>query len=171
MMADDVRMLVAAVEKELPEERAVWPGGWPDQIEAALIDAVRSIRAEYGRAHNGVRGAVGQWRTHRGTDRPDDLTVLAATDPESMGQKLAYTDVVGLGDVTWEYFLMLLGKPGVKADVWIVRFVSKAVGRTTSSPETRDLVKAAAAELGTDPTALDHAIWSHQRGRSGLTGA
>ncbi|MBB5788950.1 hypothetical protein [Jiangella mangrovi] len=208
MADDDVRTLVAAVERELPDDWAAWPGGWPGQIEAAHIDAVRSIRAQYGQEHNGVRGAVGKWRAHRGTDRPDDLSVLAATDPAvlagivgkqqlsggvskaeamieaarnlsglgvrhaadvdpaSMGQKLAYTDVTGLGDVTWEYFLMLLGKPGVKADVWINRFVGRALGRTPSPAESRDLVKAAAVELMVDATALDYAIWSHERGRS-----
>jgi len=25
-----------------------WPGGWPGEIEAALIDAVFSVRAHYG---------------------------------------------------------------------------------------------------------------------------
>lgn len=208
MTDDEVQTLVAVVRKELPDDWAAWPGGWPDQIEAALIDAVLSIRAQYGQEHNGVRGAVRQWRDHRGTQRPDDLTVLAATDPvvlagivgkqklsggaskaeaiveaarnlsnlgvrhaadvdpDSTGHKLAYTDVTGLGEFTWDYFLMLLGKPGVKADRWIVRFVSRALGRTTSSDDTRDLVKAAAVELGVDATALDHAIWSHHR--SGL---
>lgn len=205
-MADDaVLTLVAAVRRELPGDWAAWPGGWPDQIEAALIDAVLSIRAQYGQEHNGVRGAVRQWREHRGTPCPDDLSVLAGTDavvltgivgrqklsggaskadaiveaarnlsnlgvrhaadvnPDSTGQKLAYTDVVGLGAVTWEYFLMLLGRPGVKADRWIVSFVSQALSRTVSPDESRDLVKAAAAELDVDPKNLDHAIWSHAR--------
>ncbi|TDC52920.1 hypothetical protein E1212_07185 [Jiangella ureilytica] len=205
MANDDVQTLVAVVRTELPGDGPAWPGGWPDQIEAALIDAVRSIRAAYGREHNGVRGAVGQWRAHRGSDRTDDLTVLAETDPavltgivgkqrlsggaskaeaiveaarnlsklgvrhaadvdpDSTGQKLAYTDVVGLGDVTWEHFLMLLGRQGVKADVWINRFVHRALRRTPSSAESRDLVKAAAAELRVDATAIDYAIWSHAR--------
>jgi hypothetical protein len=35
----------------------------------------------------------------------------------------------GLGPVTWDYFLMLLGTPGVKADTWIVRFAADALGR------------------------------------------
>ena len=209
MTDDDVQTLVAAVRKELPDDWAAWPGGWPDQIEAALIDAVLSIRAQYGQEHNGVRGAVRQWRDHRGTQRPDDLSVLAGTDPvvltgivgrqklsggaskaeaivdaarnlsnlgvrhaadvnpDSTGQKLAYTDVIGLGSVTWEYFLMLLGRPGVKADRWIVSFVSRALSRTVSPAESRGLVKAAATELGAGQTALDHAIWSHARATAG----
>lgn len=204
---DDVQVLVAVVQRELPAEWAAWPGGWPEQVEAALIDAVLSIRAQYGQEHNGVRGAVGRWREYRCEDRPDDLKVLAETDletittivgrqklsggaskaqtildaaqnlvtagvlhaadvdPDSMGQKLAYTDVAGLGPVTWEYFLMLLGRPGSKADVWIIRFVGDALGRQVGKDEARVLVVAAAGRLDVDATTLDHAIWSHRRGR------
>jgi hypothetical protein len=57
-----------------------WPGGWPGQIEAALIDAIFSIRARYGNRSRGtgVYGAVARWRDHRPADA-DDLTILAAT--------------------------------------------------------------------------------------------
>lgn len=63
---------------------------------------------------------------------------------------------------------MLLGHPGVKADTWIRRFVADAIGRGSEASEAGSLVKAAAAALGVDPTALDHAIWRHM---SGITGA
>ena len=39
----------------------------------------------------------------------------------------AYVAVRGLGTVTWDYLCMLLGVDGVKADVWIVRFVGRAL--------------------------------------------
>jgi len=61
-----------------------WPGGWPGEIEAALIDAIFSIRARYGSrsARTGVYGAVVRWQDHRG-GRADDLASLAATsEPE-----------------------------------------------------------------------------------------
>ena len=48
-----------------------WPGGYPNAIELALLDAVFSIRAHYGRAAGpghptptGVPAVVGEWRKH-----------------------------------------------------------------------------------------------------------
>lgn len=205
MADDDVQVVVAAVRTALPEDWASWPGGWPDQIEAALVDAVLSIRAQYGQEDNGVRGAVARWKAHRGSDRPDDLTVLAATDvatltgivgrqklsggaskaaaiveaaqnllavgvrraadldARSVVHKDAYELVKGLGPVTWTYFHMLLGKPGVKPDTWILRFLREALGRPVGTDEARELVAKAAVELRVDETTLDHAIWSHRR--------
>lgn len=74
-MDTDVRLLVAALRRDVPH-RPAWPGGYPDEIDAALVDAVYSIRAKYS-ATKGPRGVVDRWRRHRG-DR-DDLAVLAAT--------------------------------------------------------------------------------------------
>lgn len=68
--------------------------------------------------------------------------------------------------MTWEYFGMLLGKPGVKADTWICRFVERAVGRDVSPREAKSLVMAAAGRLNADATHLDHAIWAYERQRS-----
>ncbi|SDU17943.1 hypothetical protein [Jiangella alkaliphila] len=207
MANNDVQRLVTAIETSLPAQWQQWPGGWPNQIEAALIDAVMSIRARYGQSHTGVRGAIFKWREQRGGRRRlDDLQALTAADPSrltdvfgrqqlsggalkgvaivqaaqnlvdnkvrhaadvdpaSARHKAAYTSVRGLGPVTWEYFLMLLGTPGVKADTWITRFVSEALdGRTVTSTEARALVIRVAEKLQVSPTLLDHAIWSHRR--------
>lgn len=59
--------------------------GWPGEIEAALVDAVFSIRARYGNRAKGtgVYGAVVRWRDHR-QSRADDLSVLAATPEEQL---------------------------------------------------------------------------------------
>ena len=201
----DIQQLVHVIEGELPRDTwTPWPGGWPDQIEAALIDAVLSISAKYGTAENGVRGAIGRYRAARGTDQPNDLVALATYDPEQLQtvlnnqrvsgrtkasaiveaagnleaagvksaadldprnpvQKKAFTDVHGLGWVTWEYFGMLLGKPGIKADRWVVRFVSRALDREISASEARSLLIAAATGLNATPTELDHAVWAYER--------
>jgi hypothetical protein len=206
---DDVDRIVNEVRRVLPGELAEWPGGWPDDIEAALIDAVLSIRARYGQAHNGVRGAVNKYRQLRSVPRADDLSALAAYAPEQLAQminnrqvlsggsskaaaiveaagnlvttgvrhaadlgsptlehKRAYTQVRGLGPVTWEYFLMLLGTPGVKADTWIVRFIRDTLQRDLSPAEARELLIEAANALNTNLSALDHAIWNHMRKRA-----
>jgi hypothetical protein len=207
----DVASLVSAVEAAVPGEWPEWPGGWPGKVEAALIDAVLSIRATYGQIHNGVRGAIQRWRAARDGGALDDLAVLASGDPTQLAdtianhQKLsggslkalaiteearslldagvrhaadlaqpaashkqAYTSVRGLGPVTWTYFLMLLGTPGVKADTWIVRFVERAFGRHVSPTEAAQLLTAAAVatHLNVSPTALDHAIWNYMRSKA-----
>lgn len=204
---DPVSKIAATVRAVLPAAWAQWPGGWPNQVEAALLDAVLSIRAVYGQSHNGVRGAIYRWQTITKRDQVDDLMVLAEwapsrladvigaqtvpggnlkaqaiteaarrlsdvglrhasdVDPLAVPQRRAYLGVRGLGPVTWEYFLMLLGRPGVKADTWITRFVHEATGKHYLPDQVRDLVVAASRELDVAPVALDHAIWDYMRSR------
>lgn len=78
-------------------------------------------------------------------------------------QRQAWTSVTGLGWVSWSYFLMLLGNPGVKADVMVTRFVATTLGRRISPAEAHAIVTAAAPSFTSDLTALDQAIWSWQR--------
>lgn len=197
----DIDLVLTAIGKRLPAEWPQWGGGWPNEIEAALLDAVLSIRSRYGKKPTtGVRGAVGRYREHRGAAL-DDLAALAAIepvelqtvlrnrqktgrvtkaeaivnaaaamaaigvvhaadlDPTSEVHRSTYCSVRGLGPVTWRYFTMLLGTPGVKADTWIVRFVADALSRPASSAEAEELVGAAADAREVDRIALDHAIW------------
>ncbi|WP_247828239.1 hypothetical protein [Arthrobacter antioxidans] len=97
-----------------------------------------------------------------------DVGVVAAEDLEGTNpdHKKAYMKVHGLGAVTWEYFCMLLGMPGVKADTWIVAAVSRALGRQVAPQEARHIVIEAARALETNPTELDHALWAHERSRT-----
>ena len=76
---DSINLLEAPLPGDWPE----WPGGWPGKVEAALIDAVLSIRATYGQSHNGVRGAIQRWQAARDGGALDDLTVLASCAPPS----------------------------------------------------------------------------------------
>ncbi|MBM7808326.1 hypothetical protein JOD57_004163 [Geodermatophilus bullaregiensis] len=209
-MQDDVRALRAYVAEHLGDELVEWPGGRPGEVEVALVDAVMSIRARYGRpglAPTGVHRAVAAYRRLRGEGMLDDLGALAAIDPADMGravgsqrtggelkaeaivraaaalaavgvvraddvqpgderQKRAYTSVRGLGWVTWEYFGMLLGRPGVKADRWVIRAVSNAVRRpVVTATEAKDVVLATARDTGESPTRLEHALWAFERSR------
>lgn len=80
----DEEALYQHVVKTIGRSPNAWPGGWPEQVEAALIDAIFSIRARYGNraARTGVYGAVVRWQDHR-NGHADDLAVLAATpEPE-----------------------------------------------------------------------------------------
>jgi hypothetical protein len=61
-----------------PDEWDQWPGGWRNEIETALVDAVFSARATY-RTKNperGVLAAVKRWRAPRAT--ADSLPSLAS---------------------------------------------------------------------------------------------
>lgn len=218
MLQDDVAALLAYVATHLGSEWVEWPGGRPGEAEVALVDAVMSVRARYGRvgatagdvalAPTGVHRAVAAYRALRGKGPLDDLRLLAQmdagvleravggqktagvpkaevivraagalagvgmrgaddVDPADLGQKRAYTSVRGLGWVTWEYFGMLLGRPGVKADRWVVQAVSNAVGRPVTPAAARDVVLGAAAALKWSPTALEHALWAFERSRPG----
>jgi hypothetical protein len=85
----DVPVLRDHVARTIGDKPTGWPGGWPGEIEAALIDAVFSVRARYGdRAREtGVYGAVMRWRRHRGFPA-DDLNVLRDTAPVDLAEQL-----------------------------------------------------------------------------------
>lgn len=57
--------LHAYVPATIGDQLPAWPGGWPVEIEAALVDAVFSVRARYGRRElgiaTGVYGVVQRW--------------------------------------------------------------------------------------------------------------
>lgn len=82
-------------------------------------------------------------------------------DRDSAAQRAAYCGTKGLGPVTWEYFLMLVGHDGVKADTLVTRFVAEALGRRPTVDEVGQLVTAAAQDLDMSASDLDHTIWRH----------
>lgn len=90
-------------------------------------------------------------------------TDLLAADPADV--KRAYTGVHGLGWVTCEYFQMLLGVFGVKADTMIVRFVNAALASadlpSVTAEEARRLVIDAHGvdSRGATLTQYEHALW------------
>lgn len=71
---------------------AAWPGGWPEQIGMALIDAVYSIRANY-HAKNPAKGVLNRAHSFR------EMNPEAANDLElirSLGEK-GIRDLLGNG--------------------------------------------------------------------------
>ena len=82
----------------------------------------------------------------------------------------AWTEVHGLGWVTWQYFCSLAGIDHFKPDVMLMRFAAEALGRDVSAAETDALLSRAFEELlpsypGLTRRALDHTIWLFQRGQ------
>jgi hypothetical protein len=57
-----------------------------------------------------------------------DARHVSDIDRNSAEQRNAYCGTLGLGPVTWDYFLMLVGHDGVKADTLVTRFVTEALG-------------------------------------------
>lgn len=209
------------------------PGGWPEQSELALIDAVFSARAVYGtpssdgRTATGVHRVLDHWRSLRSGSPLDDLAALIrcideagptslaevngqrvpGTDPERLSKwaavrsvaadlveagygsarriveaarsdrakhlKSTFTKTKGVGGVTFDYFVVLLGVPGVKADTMIRAFVDEALREDVprgAGDETRvtasqasQLLSEVARRLELNESALDHAVWLHQR--------
>ncbi|NMM87520.1 hypothetical protein B2J88_24725 [Rhodococcus sp. SRB_17] len=76
----NTQTVVSFIESELP--LAAWPhwnDGWPQEAEAAILDATFSARAAYGTPSTGVRAVIAKWRDYRQSSTPlDDLAALAA---------------------------------------------------------------------------------------------
>lgn len=210
---------------EDPSAWAAWPGGWPDDIEAALVDAVFSARAVYRTKHGrGIHHQVVTWmdarprRTpslhalsaeidsmtplgwaerfgnqQRSPRRPDDAPggpTKAATVREAAGRlrcmgvdqakdidpanahevKAQLMAVPGVGYATANYFLMLLGRPGVKPDRMVHRFLKQATKRTYSNRDAESLITQAATTLDVQPHELEHAIWKYQSDQASAGG-
>jgi hypothetical protein len=227
----DLMRVVGHVDRTVGRNLERHPGGWPGQSELALLDAVFSARASYGRPQDGGRPATGvhrvldHWRSLRNQKVLDDLERLVATiDATGLDQLAAtngqrvpgrgadrltkweavrsvaeslvgagfgssrpiieaarggdrllvsFTDTPGVGKVTFDYFLVLLAVPGVKADTMVRAFIDEALQdglEPGSGDETRvvpaqarTLLLAAADLLDHDPSELDHAAWLYQR--------
>jgi hypothetical protein len=66
---DDVARVcehIRATIGDAPQQWTQWPGGWPDDIVSALIDAVFSARAIYRTEHGrGIYRNVDDWQKKR----------------------------------------------------------------------------------------------------------
>lgn len=96
VLSHDTATVRSALEAVLPPEPEAWPGGYPDDVELALIDAVLSVRTHYGQPRNGVRGRTAKWRDHR-AGSANDLAALAG-DPD-LAAVLDTTQKLGGGKV------------------------------------------------------------------------
>lgn len=98
----------------------------------------------------------------------DDIR-SALTDPHSQEHSEVKNEWLRIpgqrSGLTWNYFLMLAGVPGVKADRMIVRYVSRVLNREIAPKEAAGLVSRVADHLGIRRTKLDHAIWRKESGR------
>jgi hypothetical protein len=150
MTGDTVKMaLQRQIELDFPDgTSSSWPGGWPDEIEAALIDAVFSIRARYGSPGTGVRAVVERWRNERGAQQKlDDLEALASPSGRRLSEVAANNGRTG---------------GSLKSDVVVLvarRLLDVGVGRAHDlfDEDTR----VAAKEAYTSVSGLGWVTWSY----------
>ena len=93
-------------------------------------------------------------------------------DHHNHEQADAYLQVHGLGQVTHNYFGMLLGYPDTKPDTWIIHAVQRVadaerLGVSVNSKLARTVVTEVhrRTKLGKTITHMDHAIWLTERER------
>lgn len=96
--------------------------------------------------------------------------VASAMPDQLMEVRERWTAIRGQGSgLSWDYFLMLSGRPGVKADRMVRRFVADALKcdeQDISPADAHELVTEAAGLLGLGVSQLDFAIWLHQSGNA-----
>lgn len=89
----DIDSVIRHIERTVPQSVSPhWNPGRPGASELALLDAIFSSRAPYGRKETGVRRVVGAWSGYRGVAVPDDLTRLAefVDEPEMLEEILGH---------------------------------------------------------------------------------
>lgn len=103
-----------------------------------------------------------------GIELPVDVTGARPEVLRTLERRWRYEVPGQASGLSWEYFLMLLDLPGVKADRMVCRFVATALGQSeaaVSQGYAAELVYAAADALGVDARHLDFNIWNYQRGQ------
>lgn len=223
-LAEDIAKVREHVRETIGEDPAQWtrwPGGWPGDIESALIDAVFSARAIYrSKRGRGISHKIADWQARRarsafsldaliaeidgvgacawasafgslqvspgrranaargqskaatvreaaGKLLEEGINIAAGIDSDIAGAaKTALRSVPGIGYATSNYFLMLLGVPGIKPDRMIRRFLKDATGHAFANAYAEQVLRAVATQLGIQEHELDHAIWQYERERA-----
>lgn len=139
--------------------------GGPDGFAAAVMNRQRTS------SRNGILKAqavmeAAELLTEHAVAGPDDLRQMQGTSLDRLARGWRLIRGQGSG-LSWDYFLMLNGLEGVKADRMVRRFVARALNRPedgVSAEEARDLVASAAGTLGVGQRVVDFAIWSAMSG-------
>jgi hypothetical protein len=126
------------------------------KVDAAWLEGVLENRQKTGGVPKAeaIISAAGRL-AQIGVDTSKDV------DRKTAEQRKANSGTRGLGPVTWQYFLILVGHDGVKPDTLVTRFVEAAIGRKLDAQAVTGLVTDAAKHLGVPAAALDHSIWRH----------
>jgi hypothetical protein len=114
--------------------------------------------------------AVAELFIAEGVENEADLHVWLCGDPAAgdgadaaCSANIAKLAAVhGIGPKTIDYFKILCGEQDTAAiDMHLTRFLEQAGVRVTSYEQAREVIAAAAAELGVSAARLDHSIWTY----------
>ncbi|VXB44002.1 hypothetical protein NOCARDAX2BIS_220133 [Nocardioides sp. AX2bis] len=140
--------------------------GGPDEFADELDNHWRAWQSKAAPYKTTVILGAAQLLKGSDVQTSDDLKLAMASADEHNRLKSGWLALPGQrSGLTWRYFLMNSGMPGIKADRMITRWVSRAVGRTVKPTEAEAILLAAAERLSVDANHLDHAVWAVQRGR------
>jgi hypothetical protein len=92
-MSDDLGVLFQAIERDIDIAFAKWPGGYPGNIELALLDAVSGVGKRV-LAYRELRGI-----SELASSPCDDLAVLAAFDTGSLKKVCGHQKIAGVPKV------------------------------------------------------------------------
>lgn len=156
--------------KELIDAAQRWAGPGGDPVEALVDRTNKWLVSSKAGAERKAAAALGAAKILSAAGLETRGAVQAAlTDPvqqETSPLKQEWRSLPGQSSaLTWTYFLMLNGIPGVKADRMVLRYVSAATAEEVSAKDAAALVREVATRIGESATVLDHAIWRHQSGR------
>jgi hypothetical protein len=159
----------ANAEHDTPAEliRVIEEQGGPE----AFADAVQNRQRTSSKS--GILKAEAVLREARhlreeGIGFPEDLVRADAEKLDAL--RARWVSVPGQGSgLSLDYFLMLSGLPGVKADRMVRRFVATALGLPNelaiSAQDAGALVREAADFFDVDERVLDYAIWRFESGQ------
>jgi hypothetical protein len=133
------------------DDLSVLAGIEPAWLQSVLVNKQRTGRVTKANAIVAAAGRLAQAGVRHSAD----------VDRNSAQQRAAYCGTRGLGPVTWEYLLMLVGHDGVKPDTLLTRFVAGAIGRKPDDKTVIRLVTDAAHRLDMPASALDHSVWRY----------
>lgn len=135
-----------------------------DLTRLAEMDAV-DLADVLGNRQRLTGGALKTTGLVEAADRLIDVGVRHAADldPDDASHCDAYQGVAGLGPVTWQYLALMLGVPG-RESPWLAEVATTALGRRVGTIEALDVVEAASASIGADPTTLLRAMWTRRTG-------
>ena len=106
-------------------------------------------------------------REAAGKLREEGINIAAGIDSDTAATVEDRASIrSGIGYATSNYFLMLLGVPGIKPDRMIHRFLKDATGHAFTNAYAEQVLRAVATQLGVREHELDHAIWRYESERA-----
>lgn len=153
-------------ERDGPDEvvREIGRCGGPSGFADELNNHWRAWQSKTAPYKTEVILGASQLLQRSGVQTREDLKAALASPHDHDRIKSEWLALPGQrSGLTWRYFLMNSGMPGIKADRMITRWVNRAVDRMVSPTEAEAILLAVAEQMDVDARHLDHAVWTAQR--------